>query len=294
MDREEAKHILQLCRPGNDEDRNDPLIAEALRLLKTDTELLAWFEAQQAFDAQISDALSHIEPPADLKASILVGMRAHAAQSESQIGSQVANDAPSAHNSIPFPSPAGHTAHRPWFKPWMGMAAAIAVTFAILSRPIPDEPPQLATNQRMATASVPNQRMTTASVPNVIEFLANEISAFKGSKFDKRDDELGELRSHLLRTGMPSPQTIPAQLDTMPTMGCVTFDYNGTKLSMICFKNGQVYHLITADKANFPAHCSQRPQSFACNQQAFKLWTEGDQVLILCTEGTIEDIAGCK
>jgi hypothetical protein len=297
MDHEEAKHILQLCRPGNDKDHNDPLIAQALERLDTDAELQAWFEAQQAFDAQISAALQRIEPPADLKTSILAGMRAHQAQSQAQNSHpQGSGDAPHTDGSLPFPEPAERTSHRPWFKPWMGMAAALAVIFAILARPIPDEAPELATNLRLA----PNQklaaspRVATASVPNVIEFLANEISAFKGSKFDKRDAPLGELRSHLTRTGMPCPHRIPEPLDRLPAMGCVTFDYNGTKLSMICFKNGQVYHLITADKANFPAHCSQRPQSFACNQQAFKLWTEGDQVLILCTEGTLEDLTGCK
>ena len=296
MDHEEAKHILQLCRPGNDEDHNDPLIAEALERLDTDAELLEWFEAQQAFDAQISAGLRSIDPPADLKISILAGMRAHATQSESQIDTKSGGDAPVAHSSIPFSDSADTSTHRPWFKPWVGMAAAIAVIFAILSRPIPDEASELATNLRLATNQrlAANPQVATASVPNVIEFLANEISAFEGSKFDKRDAQLGELRSHLTRTGMPCPHSIPEPLDRLPTMGCVTFDYNGIKLSMICFKNGQAYHLITADKANFPAHCSQRPQSFACNQQAFKLWTEGDQVLILCTEGTLEDLAGCR
>ena len=52
MDREEAQNILQLCRPDNSEDRNDPLIAEALELLNQDAELRAWFEEQQALDTR--------------------------------------------------------------------------------------------------------------------------------------------------------------------------------------------------------------------------------------------------
>lgn len=285
MDREEAKHILQLCRPGNDDDRNDPLIAAALDRLSSDAELQAWFEDQQAFDAQVSDSLSRIEPPTDLKTSILAGMRAHQTQPSALNDHQaVEHGAPHTDSSTPFPDPADRTAYRSWFKPWMGMAAGIALTFAILSRPIPEESVQIAANPKLATASV----------PNVIEFLANEISALKSSKLDKRDAQLSALQSHLSGTGMPCPHSIPPALDNLPTIGCVTFDYNGTKLSLICFRNGQMYHLITADKASFPARCSEHPQLFECQQQAFKLWTEGDQVMILCTEGALEQLAGCK
>jgi hypothetical protein len=285
MDREEAKHILQLCRPGNDDDRKDPLIAAALERLSSDAELQAWFEDQQTFDAQVSDSLSLIEPPTDLKTSILAGMRAHQVQLSTLNDHQaVGHGAPHTNSSTPFPDPAERTAQRTWFKPWMGMAAGIALTFAILSRPIPDESVQVAGNLKLATASV----------PNVIEFLANEISALKSSKLDKRDAQLGALQRHLSGAGMPCPHSIPAALDNLPTIGCVTLDYNGTKLSLICFRNGQMYHLITAEKASFPAHCSEHPQLFECQQQAFKLWTEGEQVMILCTEGALEQLAGCK
>ena len=263
MDREQAQHILQLCRPDNAEDRADPLLAQALQLLHSDAELRAWFEAQQAFDRQISDALQQIEPPADLQTCILAGMRAHHAQAEHS----------QAEHSIPFDDAAARRRARPWFKPAIGIAAAIALLLTLLARPIPQ-----ASTQRAAQPI-----LTTASVPNIIEFLADEISAFKASKFDKRDTQLDELQRHLAQAGMPTPHCIPEQLDSLPTMGCVTLDYQGTKLSMICFSNGQIYHLITADKASFPAHCSQHPQIFECQQQTFKIWTEANQVMILCT-----------
>jgi hypothetical protein len=284
MDREEAKNILQLCRPGNDEDRNDPLIAEALELLNNDATLQTWFEEQQALDTQISAALHHIEPPADLKTSILVGMRAHQAQSELLMGNAAEEDEATDH-SIPFPRRANSADRRSWFKPWMGVAALIAVVFAILVLPRPDE------STRLASA---NQHVATASVPNLIEFLAQQINEFNGSKFDKRSEQINELQSHLASTGMPNPASIPSQLGELATLGCVTFDYEGTKLSMICFKNGQVYHLITANKASFPKDCTpcdgQKTKVFEAKQQAFKIWAEGEQVFILTTQGTAEDI----
>jgi hypothetical protein len=70
MDREEAKFILQSCRPG-DQDAGDPQFAKALALAKSDPELAAWFAEQQKFDAQVRDAIQSLPVPLDLKATIL-------------------------------------------------------------------------------------------------------------------------------------------------------------------------------------------------------------------------------
>ena len=102
MDRQEAHNILQLCRPDNLEDRNDPLIAEALEQLKQDAELSAWFDEQQVFDNEISAELNKINPPEDLKASILVGMKAHASQSELLMGDVAEEEEELDHSSIPL------------------------------------------------------------------------------------------------------------------------------------------------------------------------------------------------
>jgi anti-sigma factor RsiW len=72
MDREEARLILQSCRPG-DQDAGDPQFAEALALAKSDPELAAWFAEQQKFDAQVRDAIQSLPVPLDLKATILAG-----------------------------------------------------------------------------------------------------------------------------------------------------------------------------------------------------------------------------
>ena len=101
MEREEAKHILQLCRAGNDEDRLDPLIAEALGMCDSDSELRAWFEEKQAIDTRISAALSTIEPLPDFKTATLIGMRAHHAQATIELSS---------------PRPRSTAQH--WLKPW--------------------------------------------------------------------------------------------------------------------------------------------------------------------------------
>ena len=292
MDREEAQYILQLCRPDNSEDRDDPLIAEALELLNQDAELRAWFEEQQALDTRISAKFNRVEAPADLKAAILAGMRAHAVQSQLLIGNK-AEGAEQDHHTSRFPQPANRSDQRAGFRPWMGIAAIFAIAGVALVVPRNEAPTQLANSDQPAAEATPI--IATAGVPNMIEFLAQQISEFNGSKFDKRGEKVGELQSHLASTGMPNPAHIPQQLKQLTTIGCVTFDYDGTKLSMICFKNGQAYHLITVDKARVPNDCTpckgQKSKVFEAQQQAFKVWTEGEQVFILTTQGTEEDLA---
>ena len=292
MDREEAQYILQLCRPENSEDRNDPLIAEALELLNQDAELSAWFEEQQALDTKISAEFNRVEPPADLYAAILAGMRANAVQSQLLIGNK-GEDAEQDHHPIRFTQPTNRSEQRAGLRAWMGIAAIFAVAGVALMLSRSEAPTQLANNDQSAAGASPI--IATAGVPNMIEFLAQQISEFNGSKFDKRGEQVGELQSHLASTGMPNPAHIPQQLKQLTTIGCVTFDYDGTKLSMICFKNGQVYHLITVDKARVPIDCTpcqgQKSKVFEAQQQAFKVWAEGEQIFILTTQGSEEDLA---
>ncbi|HVU09098.1 MAG TPA: hypothetical protein VHG89_11200 [Verrucomicrobiae bacterium] len=70
MTREEAKLILQVCRPS-DAAAGDAFFCEALTLAKTDSELAAWFAEQQKFDILISSGLQKVNAPAQLKAKIL-------------------------------------------------------------------------------------------------------------------------------------------------------------------------------------------------------------------------------
>lgn len=74
MDREEARIILSAYRPGRD-DAADPAFAPALALLDQDGELADWFANQHALDIILQSAVRSIEPPADLKASILASAK---------------------------------------------------------------------------------------------------------------------------------------------------------------------------------------------------------------------------
>jgi hypothetical protein len=72
MDKAEAKHLLEACRP-NGRDLSDPAFAEALALAGSDPELKAWWQARQNFDRKVSAKLEEVPMPAHLRATILAG-----------------------------------------------------------------------------------------------------------------------------------------------------------------------------------------------------------------------------
>lgn len=102
MTNEEAKFILQACRP-NGADASDPAFRAALEQAQLDPELGRWFERQQAFDRAMAGKLRSIQPPADLRESILAGAKA------------------------------GQTGPSPWWRrpQWLAAAAVLVLTFLV-------------------------------------------------------------------------------------------------------------------------------------------------------------------
>lgn len=272
MEHQEAKHILELYRPGSAEDALDPLITEALVQLETDPELKAWFREQQALDARIGELYNAIEPPADLKTSILAGMRAHALQAE--VGER---------GAVEFESGAGSMSQAWWRKPWVGVAAAVALLFVMFAVPRDNAPHPLATT---------NGPVLQAGVPDMIQFLARELSnSGERGGFEMASGQPEDLQAYLAGGGFPSPSKLPRALEGNASLGCLTLDYNGTQMSMICFQYDQVVHLITVRKSDCPRSFQpQEPTFYELNNQAFKAWTDGDLVYILSTKGSKEKL----
>jgi hypothetical protein len=70
VNRDEAKKILQLHRPGT-MDGDDPLVAEALVLAKQDAELSRWLAEERARQEALRAKFRQITPPAGLKEQII-------------------------------------------------------------------------------------------------------------------------------------------------------------------------------------------------------------------------------
>lgn len=284
MERDEAKIILELCRPGKADDAQDPIIAEALGLLESDAELKAWFEEQQALDARISKTYNQVEPPADLKAGILAGMRAHALQSENQVESESMSGEEAAfiagsHDKMDTP-----TASQTWWRnPWVGVAAVFALLFVIVVVPRGEQGTQLATVE---------PDVIRAGVPAMIQFLASEIDALtsKQRSLEMRSGQATTLQAYLSSTGAPSPNALPRPVSNKDSIGCITFDYKGIKMGMICFKEDELMHLTTVKKTDCMGQISEKPAIYEIRDQAFKVWVQDDQVQILSVHGGKEKL----
>lgn len=74
MNNDEAKFVLRAYRPSG-RDSQDTAFAEALRQVKQDPALGAWFEREQSHDRLIAGKLREINAPADLREKILTGAR---------------------------------------------------------------------------------------------------------------------------------------------------------------------------------------------------------------------------
>jgi len=288
MTRKEAKDILQLCRPDRIEDLNDPLILKAMEFMEQDSELSAWFEESQLFDAEIHSELKKIEVPSDLKSSILSGLKAQSAQPEV---TPEAAFIKSESDSKDSPSRSF------WYRPLIGIAACLVFAGAFWTL-LPRNPGSTTANNDPTPSTVASSASLVpgnVDVPDLIQFLSQQINSARNLQFDKRSNQVNELQSYLALAGVPNPEAVPQRLVPLPTIGCVTFDYNGAKLSMICFRDGQVYHLITANiddlgEGNLSGCDSSKESFFEHDKQIFKLWFEGNQVHVLCTKGTKEQI----
>lgn len=278
MKRDEAKAILELYRPGNTDDAQDPIIAEALGLLETDADLKAWFDEQHALDARISDSYNEIEPPTDLKANILAGMRLHAMQREAESASKAAIVS-GKHDRMDHP-----TSSQAWWRnQWVGIAAVFAILFAIITIPREQSSEQFADG---------SPQPLQAGAPALIQFLAGEIDAVtnKERNFAKKCTNPHNLQTYLASVGTPSPATLPNPLKNAPSVGCFTLEYNGIKIGMICFKENELMHLMTVKKTDCMNQISDQPAIYEIGDQVFKVWVEGEQVQILSVHGTKEKL----
>lgn len=295
MNSEEAKDILELCRPDHSEDLDDPLINEAFGQLEQNSELCAWFEEQQIVDAAICEALKCIAPSQHLKASILNGMQERIANLNEPLESASSVNKPPAETTQFTRDTISNRSKTVWFRPLIGIAAVFLFASILIVSLRKEPSKQIANNSLPAELLSLGSSTNTAGIPDIIQFISEQLTDFKSSEFDKRSKQVNELQSYLALYDRPTPSEIPQKLETAPTIGCVTFDYGSTQMSMICFKNGKVYHLITIDKADLDSNSlPDKPPTeadiYKHQKQAFKVWSAGDQIHILCVEGTEEDL----
>jgi hypothetical protein len=114
------------------------------------------------------------------------------------------------------------------------------------------------------------------------------------SSFDAQSHNADELLAWLRANHAPAAQTLPQNLDKLESLGCKTFSWSGTPISVICFlrPDGGLIHLVTTDAvAPIKRATKGRPELVQQGDWATATWREGDKVYMLALEGSRDQLA---
>jgi len=252
VNRDEAKSILLLYRPGTT-DADDPQIAEALALAKRDPELARWLEEHSSRQEVLRAKFRQIAVPAGLKEQII---------SEQAV----------------FLKRYGRRER-------IVVVAAVAVTVVSL---IALTPFWLAHRRPMADNSLAGFENSMVRV------------ALAGPYYmDLTTNDPVKIRDFLAQRQAPADYVLPAGLQKAAVTGCAIEGWQNTKATMICFRTGKPLPpgeqgdlwLFVVDRASLKdAPPPGPPKIAAVNRLITAVWTQGDKVYLLGTEGDAQAI----
>jgi len=105
--------------------------------------------------------------------------------------------------------------------------------------------------------------------------------------FDKSGRDPAQLVAWLRDQSAPAPTEVPAKLSAQGTYGCKTWQWNGTKISLMCFRVGAKggVHLFTTERAALAIAPPEGNPSFARHGQWFVAsWSKGPHSYMLAGE----------
>ena len=298
MDKEQARFILRSFRPDG-ADANEPDFAEALKLAMENRELGEWLASERAFDAEFAKALSSvrltenlredilgclaaergdfpqaedtndtawiaaiatIQPPAELRSSILAAMDRTVA---SDVTPLITHRKVSIFRRLAIP---------------LAAAAGIAVAF-------------LATRQTPPTAVVEDLRMP----PDVV--LTSFANKFEAPDFslDEMNSDRALLVQHLRERELPCCESLPPGLVDALGLGCRELVIDGKRGSVVCFKTTTcgVVHMIVFRREDVSGDFPEMKDAIVVqngNWESAK-WTHGGKVILLASNSKGVDLS---
>jgi hypothetical protein len=113
------------------------------------------------------------------------------------------------------------------------------------------------------------------------------------SSFDAQSHDAGELLAWLRANGMPAAERLSDNIGKLTSLGCKTFSWNGTLVSVTCFMRpgGGLIHLVTT--AATPATdrlAKAKPTLLRQGEWTTATWREGDMIYMLALEGSPDQL----
>jgi hypothetical protein len=124
-------------------------------------------------------------------------------------------------------------------------------------------------------------------------------TALRGYAMELATGDSAQIRAYLAQRRAPADYVLPAPLQTAVSTGCAITSWQGTKVSMICFRSGKPLArgqdtdlwLFVTDRAALPgAPPAHSPALAKVNRAMTALWTEGDKTYLLVADGDREFI----
>jgi hypothetical protein len=117
----------------------------------------------------------------------------------------------------------------------------------------------------------------------------SEMADFTGNKLDRLDlmsRDVAEVRRWLAQKESHADLVLPAGLDGRPSLGCRLLDWNGHKVSLICFEmeNKQVAHLLVVDSTAFKDVPTESPVFNQVGNMATASWSRGGKTYVIASK----------
>ena len=115
------------------------------------------------------------------------------------------------------------------------------------------------------------------------------MAEFAGTKIDRLDlmsRDVAEVRRWLAQKESHGDLVLPAGLNGRPPLGCRLLDWEGHKVSLICFEleNKQVAHLLVVDSAVFQDAPTESPVFKQIGNVATASWSRGGKTYVVASK----------
>jgi hypothetical protein len=130
------------------------------------------------------------------------------------------------------------------------------------------------------------------SVASPTEFAQLRSNAIKYStdfmdvEFQSKD--LSSMKAWLEEQEAPVPRDLPKNLASLAGMGCRKIGWNGRTVSIVCFKNYDLYILARSDCPDAPK--GKTPTFYAKRNMSVASWQDENQLYLLVHKGSKDDL----
>lgn len=114
-----------------------------------------------------------------------------------------------------------------------------------------------------------------------------DFTATKLRRLDFKSHEVAEVRRWLTKHDAHADLVLPAGLEGRPSLGCRVLDWQGHKVTLICFEltNQQVAHLLVVDRSTFPDAPADAPVFDQAGAVATVSWSRNGKTYVIASKG---------